>query len=108
MNGLRSAIQTNLALGATPSEEVKSPTRTRDELPPTLAALQWVFTTPEVSAEVCNLLNYDRLHDVANYDSLVRQLLGRKRRKRRKRVSVTQSAVEVFLTELHFERDSSS
>jgi IS5 family transposase len=69
----------------------------------------WVFTTPEVSAEVFKLLeesvlsdnhskgrpgmdlwqilvlgvvrltldiNYDRLHHVANYDSLVRQLLG--------------------------------
>ena len=106
---MRKRFELQLALGATPIEEVKIPTRTRDELPPTLAALQWVFTTPEVSAEVFNLLeeellsdnnskgrvgmdlwqilvlgvvrltldiNYDRLHHVANYDSLVRQLLG--------------------------------
>lgn len=96
-------------MGAVPIEEVKIPTRTRDELPPTLAALQWIFTTPEVSSEVFALLeaellsgrsgkgrpgmdlwqilvlgvvrltldvNYDRLHHIANYDSLVRQLLG--------------------------------
>lgn len=106
---MRKRFEVQLALGAVPIELVKIPTRTRDELPPTLAALQWVFTTPEVSAEVFKLLeeallsdnnskgrlgmelwqilvlgvvrltldiNYDRLHHVANYDSLVRQLLG--------------------------------
>ena len=106
---MRKTFEVQLALGAVPIEQFKIPTRTRDELPPTLAALQWMFTTPEVSAEVFKLLeeallsdnnskgrpgmdlwqilvlgvvrltldiNYDRLHHVSNYDSLVRQLLG--------------------------------
>ena len=106
---MRQTFKVQLALGAIPIEQVKIPTRTRDELPPTLAALQWIFKTPEVSGEVFKLLentllgeknskgrpgmdlwqilvlgvvrltldvNYDRLHHVANYDSLVRQLLG--------------------------------
>ena len=106
---MRKRFEVQLALGAVPIEQVEIPTRTRDELPPTLAALQWVFNTPEVSGEVFQLLedrllrnerskgrpgmdlwqilvlgvvrltldlNYDRLHPVANYDSLVRQLLG--------------------------------
>lgn len=106
---MRQRFELQLALGAVPIERVEIPTRTRDELPPTLAALQWVFTTPQVSSEVFQLLeerllrnarskgrpgmdlwqilvlgvvrltldlNYDRLHHVANYDSLVRQLLG--------------------------------
>lgn len=106
---MRQRFEVQLALGAVPIERVEIPTRTRDELPPTLAALQWVFTTPQVSSEVFALLeeqllrndrskgrpgmdlwqilvlgvirltldlNYDRLHHVGNYDSLVRQLLG--------------------------------
>jgi len=106
---MRQRFEVQLALGAVPIERVEIPTRTRDELPPTLAALQWMFTTPQVSGEVFRLLeerllrsdcskgrpgmdlwqilvlgvvrltlnlNYDRLHHVANYDSLVRQLLG--------------------------------
>ena len=109
MRSMRQRFEVQLALGAVPIERVEIPTRTRDELPPTLAALQWVFTTPQVSSEVFGLLegrllqkdrskgrpgmdlwqilvlgvvrltldlNYDRLHHVANYDSLVRQLLG--------------------------------
>ncbi len=108
-SGMRKRFEVQLALGAVPIEFVKIPTRTRDELPPTLAALQWIFVTPEVSEEVFSLLedallsdgletgrpgmdlwqilvlgvvrltldvNYDRLHYIANCDSLVRQLLG--------------------------------
>lgn len=44
-------------------EQVKIPTRSRDELPPTLAALQWIFTTPEVSSEVFDLLERAILKD---------------------------------------------
>lgn len=106
---MRKRFDIQLALGAVPIEFVKIPTRTRDELPPTLAALQWIFVTPEVSEQVFALLeeailsdrpgtgrpgmdlwqimvlgvvrltldvNYDRLHYIANCDSLVRQLLG--------------------------------
>ena len=107
--GMRKLFEVQLALGAIPIEKVEIPTKTRDELPPTLAALQWIFTTPEVNKEVFALLekeiisdrkatgrpgmdlwqilvlgvvrmtldtNYDRLHHIANYDSLTRQLLG--------------------------------
>ncbi len=106
---MRKSFEVQLALGAVPIEKVEIPTKTRDELPPTLAALQWIFITPEVNKEVFGLLekeitfarkatgrpgmdlwqilvlgvvrmtldvNYDRLHYVANYDSLTRQLLG--------------------------------
>lgn len=106
---MRQIFEVQLTLGAVPIERVEIPTQTRDELPPTLAALQWVFITPQVSSEVFRLLedrllrndlskgrpgmdlwqilvlgvvrlaldlNYDRLHHVANYDSLIRQLLG--------------------------------
>ena len=106
---MRKSFEVQLALGAVPIENVKIPTKSRDELPPTLAALQWIFITPELNREVFALLeeeilapkkstgrpgmdlwhilvlgvvrlslncNYDRLHYVANYDSLVRQMLG--------------------------------
>ena len=108
-SGMRKRFEVQLELGAVPIEFVTIPTRTRDELPPTLAALQWIFVTPEVSEQIFALLeeailsdrpeigcrgmdlwqilvfgvvrmtldvNYDRLHHIANFDSLVRQLLG--------------------------------
>ena len=108
-SGMRKRFEVQLALGAVPIENVMIPTRTRDELPPTLAALQWIFVTPEVNEQIFSLLedaisnsqsgkgrrgmdlwqilvfgvvrltldvNYDRLHHIANFDSLVRQLLG--------------------------------
>ena len=53
---IRQLFEVQLALGAVPIELVQIPTSTRDELPPTLAALQWVFTTPQVSNEVFRLL----------------------------------------------------
>ena len=106
---MRKRFDIQLELGAVPIEFVNIPTRTRDELPPTLANLQSIFTTPEVSEQIFALLeeaissdgadtgrpgmnlwqtlvlgvirltldaNYDRLHHIANFDSLVRQLLG--------------------------------
>jgi len=53
---MRKSFEVQLALGAVPIEKVEIPTKTRDELPPTLAALQWIFTTPEVNQEVFELL----------------------------------------------------
>jgi IS5 family transposase len=53
---MRKSFEVQLALGAVPIEEVEIPTKSRDELPPTLAALQWIFTTPEVNKEVFDLL----------------------------------------------------
>jgi hypothetical protein len=44
---VRKLFDVQLALGAFPIEKVELPTKTRDELPPTLAALQWIFITPD-------------------------------------------------------------
>ena len=52
---MRKSFDVQLALGAVPIEQVEIPTKTRDELPPTLAALQWIFTTPEVTKKVFEL-----------------------------------------------------
>jgi len=106
---MRRRFQTQLQLGQTPIEQVVIPLKSRDELPPILAGLQWIFTTPEVNAQIFALLerkiigdkhatgrpgmdlwhilvlgvvrlgldcNYDRLEHVANYDQLVRSLMG--------------------------------
>ena len=109
---VRKLFDVQLALGAIPIEKVEIPTKSRDELPPILAGLQWIFNTPEVNREIFAVLegiqprgkevkkatgrpgmdlwqilvlgvvrlgldcNYDRLHHIANFDSLVRQLLG--------------------------------
>lgn len=106
---MRKAFEVQYELGATPIEKINIPTRSRDELPPVLRALQYIYTTPELNRQVFSLLkekiqvgvkrtgrygmslweilvfsvvrlaldcDYDRLEHVANYDSLVRQLLG--------------------------------
>lgn len=104
---MRKRFEIQLELGATPIEEIKIPTKSRDELPPVLRALQYIYTTPRINEQVFNLLekriklykkgkpglslweilvlgivrltldiNYDRLEHVANYDSLVRNMLG--------------------------------
>jgi hypothetical protein len=39
-----------------PIEHVKIPTKSRDELPPVLAALQWIFITPEINEQIFKLL----------------------------------------------------
>lgn len=60
---MRKSFEVQLALGAVPIEQVEIPTKTRDELPPTLAALQWIFTTPEVNKEVFELLEREIISD---------------------------------------------
>lgn len=90
-------------------EKVIIPLKSRDELPPILAGLQWIWMHPSLKAEVFALLekkilggkqatgrpgmelwqilvlgvvrlgvdaNYDRLEHMANYDTLLRQMLG--------------------------------
>lgn len=97
------------SIGAVAISEVKIPNITRDELPPVLKGLQYIFITPEINKKVFKILsksvdnvnlnkgrrgmnlweilvlavirnsldtNYDRLHDFANYHSLVRQIMG--------------------------------
>ncbi len=106
---MRKRFELQLTLGQTAIEKIDIPTGSRDELPPVLAGLRWIFITPEVNEEVFELLeaviisennhtgrpgmslwqilvlgvvrlaldcDYDRLEHVANYDGLVRELMG--------------------------------
>jgi IS5 family transposase len=106
---MRKRFDAQIGLGQTPIENVILPLRSRDELPPVLAGLQWIFKTPEVNGEIFELLeekisggkqdtgrpgmdlwhvlvlgvvrlalgcDYDRIEHVANYDGLVRQIMG--------------------------------
>ena len=107
---MRKRFDVQLGLGQTPIEKVVIPLNSRDELPPILAGLQWIFQTKEVSEEIFKILeqkvnrdkdprtgrpgmdlweilvlgvvrlglgcDYDRLEHIANYDGLVRELMG--------------------------------
>lgn len=106
---MRQRFEVQLALGQIPIERVHLPLKSRDELPPILAGLQWIFQTPEVNEQVFALLeskvvggkkatgrpglnlwpilvlgvvrlgldcDYDRLEDLANHHTLLRQILG--------------------------------
>jgi hypothetical protein len=106
---MRQRFDVQLALGQTPIERVHIPLKSRDELPPILAGLQWIFQTPEINAQIFALLeakvlagkkatgrpglalwqvlvlgvvrlgldcDYDRLEDLANHHTLLRQILG--------------------------------
>ena len=106
---MRKRFESQLHLGQTAIEHVTIPLKSRDELPPILAGLQWIFLTPEVNEEIFDLLekqvckgkqqtgrpgmdlwhilvlgvtrlgldcDYDRLEHHANYDILLRQILG--------------------------------
>ena len=53
---MRQRFEVQLALGQTPIEKVLLPFKSRDELPPILAGLQWIFQTPEVNAQIFALL----------------------------------------------------
>jgi transposase, IS5 family len=92
-----------------PIEKIVLPTKSRDELPPLLGGLQWVWTHPTLKAEIFALLeakilagkkatgrtgmdlwqilvlgvvrlgldaDWDRLEDLANHHTLIRQMLG--------------------------------
>jgi len=106
---MRRRFDVQLGLGLTPIERVSIPLKSRDELPPILAGLQWIFQTPEINQQVFALLesklvagrkatgrpgldlwqilvlgvvrlgldcDYDRLEDLANHHTLLRQILG--------------------------------
>jgi len=53
---MRKRFEIQFELGATPIEEIEIPERSRDELPPVLRALQYIYTTPEIHNEVFHLL----------------------------------------------------
>ena len=92
-----------------PIEKIRLPLRSRDELPPLLAGLQWIWMHPTLKAEIFGLLegkilagkkatgrtgmdlwqilvlgvvrlgldaDWDRMEHLANYDMLLRQMLG--------------------------------
>lgn len=106
---MRHYFQTQPDLQITPIEKIRLPLKSRDELPPILAGLQWIWMHPTLKAELFALLeakilagklvtgrtgmdlwqilvlgvvrlgldaDWDRMEHVANYDSLVRQMLG--------------------------------
>ena len=106
---MRQAFPRQPDLQITPIEKIRLPLKSRDELPPILAGLQWVWMHPTLKAEIFALLaakilagkqatgrtgmdlwqilvlgvvrlgldaDWDRLEYVANYDPLVRQMLG--------------------------------
>lgn len=106
---MRKRFDPQIQLGQTPVEHIVLPTKSRDELPPVLAGLQWIYKTPAVNEEVFALLeahisvgkantgrpgmelwqilvlgvvrlalncDYDRMEHIANFDGLVRQMLG--------------------------------
>jgi IS5 family transposase len=53
---MRQRFEQQLVLGATPIGETKFPLRSRDELPPVLKALQYIFITPELNEKVFTML----------------------------------------------------
>jgi hypothetical protein len=106
---MRKRFEIQYELGTIPIEKIGLPLDSRDELPPVLRALQYIYSTPELNKKVFDLLeaqimagvqqtgcpgmslweilvfstirlaldaDYDRLHHIANYDSLVRSFLG--------------------------------
>lgn len=106
---MRQPFQAQPDLHLTPIEKLRLPLKSRDELPPILAGLQWVWMHPKLKAEILALLaakilagkqatgrtgmdlwqilvlgvvrlgldaDWDRLEHIANYDALVRQMLG--------------------------------
>ena len=104
---MRKRFELQHELGITAIEDIEIPTKSRDELPPVLMALQHIFVNTKLSEQVFGIIeqriepkkmgkpglslweifvlgvvrltldiNYDRLEHTANYDSLVRELLG--------------------------------
>ncbi len=105
---MRHPFQAQPGLHLTPIEKIRLPLKSRDELPPILAGLQWIWMHPTLKTEILALLeaavladkkatgrtgmnlwqilvlgvvrlgldaDWDRMEHIANYDSLVRQML---------------------------------
>jgi len=106
---MRHHFQAQPELQITPIEKIRLPRKSRDELPPLLAGLQWIWMHPTLKPEILALLaakilagkqatgrtgmalwqilvlgvvrlgldaDWDRMEHIANYDTLVRQMLG--------------------------------
>jgi transposase, IS5 family len=53
---MRQRFEQQLDLRITPISDVTIPTKSRDELPPTLRALQYIFVTPSINEKIFDLL----------------------------------------------------
>ena len=53
---MRKRFEQQTSLGLHPIKEVTFPLKSRDELPPVLRALQYIFNSPSISEEVFSLL----------------------------------------------------
>lgn len=53
---MRKRFTIQYQLGQTTIEDVKIPARMRDELPPVLAGLQWMYKTPEINEQIFQLM----------------------------------------------------
>jgi len=53
---MRKRFEIQIEMGAAPIEEIKIPLKSRDELPPVMAALKHIYTTPETNRRVFELL----------------------------------------------------
>ena len=106
---MRHHFQSQPDLQLTPIEKIRLPLKSRDELPPILAGLQWLWMHSPLKAEIFALLeakilagkkatgrigmdlwqilvlgvvrlgldaDWDRLEDLANHHTLIRQMLG--------------------------------
>ena len=106
---MRHPFQAEPDFQITPIEKIRLPLKSRDELPPILAGLQWLWMHPTLKAEIFTLLeakilagkkatgrigmdlwqilvlgvvrlgldaDWDRLEDLANHHTLIRQMLG--------------------------------
>lgn len=106
---MRQRFEQQMNLRTVAIGDIKFPLKSRDELPPVLKALQYVFITPELNEKVFRLLeqtickdkkqtgrkgmdlwhilvlavvrhtlstNWDRLEHLANYDQLIRAVMG--------------------------------
>ena len=106
---MRHHFQDQPDLQITPIEKIRLPLKSRDELPPILAGLQWLWMHPTLKVEIFALLeakilagkkatgrigmdlwqilvlgvvrlgldaDWDRLEDLANHHTLIRQMLG--------------------------------
>ena len=53
---MRKRFEVQQMFDQTPIHKVALPLKSRDELPPILAALQWIFSTPEINEQIFQLL----------------------------------------------------
>ena len=106
---MRQRFESSPGLQVLPIEKIRLPLQSRDELPPILAGLQWIWTHPVLNEEIFALLearvmankkatgrpgmdlwqilvlgvvrlgldaDWDRMEDLANHHTLLRQMLG--------------------------------